>query len=320
MRSDGNTGYVFVNNYQRLQTLPEKRDVQFKLNLPGGELVFPQKPVTIPADEFFIWPFNLNLGGAKLIYATAQPICKIRDDSQTFLEGPPQTFYFAETPGVNAEFIFDAKTLASAKSEFKDLKSGRGTAIKLEAANSHRTIQIVLLNEADSLALRKSSSGAKVVFDGPQKADVTTLKTEPLRPAGPARQVPLSRGRWPIALAPTDTDFTIAAVWKITLPVRLDFGKNPRLRIRYIGDVARVTLNGRLLDDNFYSGRAFEIGLKRYAPEILTGDLRLEILPLRQDAPIFLESKAEPDFGTNKSLLKLLSAEIVHDCEVEFGK
>ena len=85
VRSDGNSGYVFVNNYQRLQPLPAKTNVQFKLNLPGGELVFPRKPVTIPADEFFFWPFNLDLGGAKLIYATAQPVCKTDDGKvQTF--------------------------------------------------------------------------------------------------------------------------------------------------------------------------------------------------------------------------------------------
>ena len=104
VRSDGNSGYVFVNNYQRLQPMPAKTNVQFKLNLPGGELVFPSKPVTIPADAFFFWPFNLDLGGAKLIYATAQPVCKIE-------RRHVQTFYFAETPGVKAEFAFDPQTL-----------------------------------------------------------------------------------------------------------------------------------------------------------------------------------------------------------------
>jgi hypothetical protein len=35
---------------------------------------------------------------------------------------------------------------------------------------------------------------------------------------------------------------------------------------------------------NFYSGREFELGLKRYEPEILGADLRLEILPLQKNA------------------------------------
>ena len=80
--------------------------MQFKLNLPGGELIFPQKPVTIPADEFFFWPFNLDLGGAKLIYATAQPVCKIDDRRRA-------NFLFRrERRACKAEFVFDPETLA----------------------------------------------------------------------------------------------------------------------------------------------------------------------------------------------------------------
>ena len=147
VRSDGNYGYVFVNNYQRLQPMPAKTNVQFKLNLPGGELVFPTKPVTIPADEFFIWPFNLNLAGTKLIYATAQPVCKVD-------VGDVQVFYFAETPGVPAEFIFDPQSLPDLPSEFHNVQPGRKPAIRLKNKLGE-PIEIVLLSEADSLALHK---------------------------------------------------------------------------------------------------------------------------------------------------------------------
>jgi len=303
MRSDGNSGYVFVNNYQRLQPLPAKTNVQFNLNLPGGKLVFPQTPLTIPANEFFIWPFNLDLGGAKLIYATAQPICKIEN-------GGVQTFFFAQAPGVKAEFAFDPQTLASSRADFENVKPSRKTVIKLKATSGGE-IQIVLLNDADSLALRKDDTG-RAMFEKKPKTSTVKVKTKLLQPAGPAREIPLSEGRQHIAIAPTDSDFTNAAVWKIELPAKLDLSRNPILRIHYVGDVARLTLNGRLIDDNFYAGRTFDLGLKRYAPEILTGDLRLEILPLRKDAPIYLEPKARPDFGANESLVKLLSAEIVN--------
>ena len=70
-------------------------------------------------------------------------------------------------------------------------------------------------------------------------------------------------------------------------------------------------LNDKLLEDDFYNGRNFEINLKRYAPDILTGDLRLEILPLGKDAPIFFEPKYKPDFGSNDTLLKLESVKVV---------
>ena len=312
-RSDGNSGYVFVNNYQRLQPLPAKKDVQFKLNLPGGEFIFPAKPVTIPADEFFLWPFNLDLGGAKLIYATAQPICKIDG-------GNVQTTFFAETPGVKAEFVFDPQTLAertSARVAFEGLKPGRNPAVKLQT-QSGRKIQIVLLSEADSLGLLKAKNGKRIVFEKPPKISTANVQTDLLRPAGPAREIPLSSGKSHIAIAPSDSDFTNAAVWKIKLPSKLDWKRHPLLRIRYVGDVARLTLNGKLVDDNFYSGREFDLGLNRHASEVLNGDLRLEILPLRQDAPIFLEPKAKPDFGGKESVVKLQSVEIVN--QVEFGK
>jgi hypothetical protein len=309
VRSDGNSGYVFVNNYQRLQPMPAKTNVQFKLNLPGGELVFPAQPVTIPASDFFFWPFNLNLGGARLVYATAQPICKIED-------GNMLTVFFAQTPGVKAEFVFDSQTLASSRAEFQNVKPGRKPAIRLQARSGQK-IQIVLLNEADSLALLKDDAG-RAVFEKKPKISIVKVNTELLQPAGPAREIPLSHDKAHIAIAPVDSDFTNASIWRIKLPARIDLSLNPILRIHYIGDVARFTLNGKLIDDNFYSGRTFDLGLNRYAPEILTGDLRLEILPLRKDAPIYLEPKDRPDFGAKESLVKLQSAEIVNRYEVEF--
>jgi len=304
LRSDGDSGYVFVNNYQRLQPLPEKRGVQFKLNLPAGELIFPKKPVTVPADEFFFWPFNLDLGGVKLIYATAQPICRAGD-----------TIYFAETPGVPADFVFDSNTLASKESEFKSLNAGRKPVIQLPA-KSGQLIQIVLLSEADSLALVKAADG-KISLENPPLFTPLKVGAELLQPPGPARVIPLSSGNSHIALAQKDADFTNAAIWKIKLPAKLNFHSPLVLRIHYVGDVARLTLDDKLIEDNFYSGREFDLGLNRYAPEILTGDLQLKILPLRKDAPIFLEPKARPDFGTNVSLVKLQSAEIVNQVEFE---
>jgi len=358
VRSDGHSGYVFANNYQRLQPLPAKRDVQFKLNLPDGELVFPQKPVTIPANAFFFWPFNLDLGGAKLIYATAQPVCKIDD-------GNVRTIIFAETPNVPAEFVFDPNTLSSSRAVFANLKPSHDAAIKLKI-KSGGEIRIVLLDEADSLALWKDKWGknkkvfltkSEMTIDGgklslvsysrtnwivevaseseqiPGNADkifneisfspaadiAYQVKTELLQPAGTAREIPLSGGKSHLAIAPNDSDFTNAAIWKIRLPTKLDLSLHPILRIHYVGDVARLTLNGKLLDDNFYAGREFDLGLNRYAPEIMSGDLRLEILPLRNDAPIFLEPKAKPDFGGKASLAELLSVEIVSRYAVEFG-
>jgi len=290
--------------------MPAKSYVQFKLKLDGGDLLIPREPMTIPADSFFFWPFNQSLGGARLIYATAQPICQSDD-----------TYYFAQIPGVSAEFVFDPATLAksdSAPSFFDNLTPGRHATFHL-VTQTGRKVKVVLLSDTDSLAFRKITA-RKVTFDLPQRATEQSVKMEPVKAAGPAREIPLSEGKAHLALAPQESDFAQAAVWKITLPAKLDLAKNPLLRIQYFGDVARLTLNGRLLADNFYAGREFDLGLNRYGPEILTGDLRLEILPLRKDAPIFLEPKAQPDFGDQQDIVKLLSAEIVNFEKPDFAR
>jgi hypothetical protein len=297
VRSDGDSGYVFVNNYQRLQPMPAKRDVQFKLNLPSGELVFPPKPVTVPPDEFFFLPFNLDLNGAKLIYATAQPICQHGN-----------TFFFAEIPGVSAEFDFDPKSLKSSPAEFRGLKPDRQRPTNLKSA-SGKPIQIYLLDKADSLALQKNDG--QVTIEAPIKTVKQSVETTSLRAAGPSREIPLV-GKSQIAAAPRDDDFTNAAVWQIKLPAKIDLHKNPLLRIQYTGDGARLTLNGKLIADNFYAGRPFDLGLKRYGEDIFTGDLRLEILPLRKVAPIYIEPRNRPDFGINQTLLNLESVELIH--------
>ena len=100
-------------------------------------------------------------------------------------------------------------------------------------------------------------------------------------------------------------------MWRIKLPAQVDFSVDPILRLNYVGDVARVTLNGKLLTDDFYNGNIFEVGLRRYAPDILTGDLRVAILPLRRDAPIALAPAAKPDFGNAQSIAALRGLEIM---------
>jgi beta-galactosidase len=369
VRSDGTSGYVFVNNYQRLQPMAAKTNVQFKLDLPGDSLIFPSQPVTIPADEFFFWPFNMDLGGAKLVYATAQPICQI-------ISGHVCTVFFAQTPGVETEFAFDGSQwpagsidavggqLGAEKGLFivRNVKPSRAGAIVLRYP-SRDYLGIVLLNETDSLKLLKGRfesnefaflSAAEIVADGdtmdissdnPKDLEVEAFprsakfsgkadgvfhvlnlpKVKPvsfnvkfklLQPAGPPREIPVNV-KTHLAVAPADSDFTNAAVWKIKLPSNIDLSLNPILRIHYAGDVARLTLNGKLLDDNFYSGRTFDLGLKRYAPDILNGDLQLEILPLLKDAPVYLEATAKPNFGRFDSIAKINSAEIVDDYAVK---
>jgi hypothetical protein len=93
-----------------------------------------------------------------------------------------------------------------------------------------------------------------------------------------------------IALAPSDSAFDQAAVWSIGVkPAALDGLSDVFLDIHYVGDVARLYSSGELLDDDFFKGTSWRVGLRRLAPALARGPLELRVLPLRSDAPIFLQ-------------------------------
>jgi len=100
-RLDGDHGFLFLNNHERTYHLPEHSNFQVKLDIPSGPLDVPRHPVTMPSDAYTIWPVNLDLGGVKLRYATAQLLCKLDD---------PRTYAFFAWPGIPAEFAVKDET------------------------------------------------------------------------------------------------------------------------------------------------------------------------------------------------------------------
>jgi hypothetical protein len=313
VRSDGRAGYVFVNNYQRLQPMPAVRDVRFEVRLPGGSKVFlPQSPVTIPADSFFFWPVNMELNGARLVHATAQPLLKHTGDDGVL------TVFFAETPGIRPEFAFDPLTIEtpSGIEPLVVLRPDPWPAPPLCVATPDgNEVRIVLLGEIDSLSLLRKSKNSVPEFETTNRERITPLLFEPVRARGPLRDWRSANPDFPLPVAPTENDYRHAAAWTIRLPAGLDMKSNPILRVRYTGDPARLLLNGRLLNDDFHNGSTFEIGLRRHAPEILNGNLRLEILPLQKDMPVYFEPGLRPPFCPAGTALALHGVELAESTE-----
>jgi hypothetical protein len=98
-RLNGQSGFLFVNNYIREGETTARPGTQFELRLPGQALLVPAQPITIPANTYFCWPVNLDLDGIMLRYATSQPILRIRVNNDTYL-------FFKAIRGVSAEFAF----------------------------------------------------------------------------------------------------------------------------------------------------------------------------------------------------------------------
>ncbi len=141
-----------------------------------------------------------------------------------------------------------------------------------------------------------------------------------IKPAGPPRTIPIAPSvptrKQGMAMQPEDADFAQAAVWHVNVPAGVAPGRNLRLRVRYTGDVLRAYLGDKLIDDDFYSARPFEIGLGRYGPAIYQDGLTLKILPLREDAPIYITDRSQLKFDATHTALALEEIEVIETHEV----
>ena len=261
-----------------------------------------------------IWPFNLDLNGIALQYATAQLVCKLEND------GIP-CFIFAERGGIPAEFAFEADTVAVVNGA--DLEDGRylgglapGSLVTLKSSQG-ASVRLLLLSEEQSRQCWKAMiwgkeriflSPAGLIFDGdtlrlrsrrlgelwfsvfPAPAQALTtagtqagifthyclegnekkiaVKAQKVKTAGSARVVPL--GPLGVAQAPEEEAFEAAEVWEVRLaPGALEGVNEVFLCIDYTADVGRAYLDGMLVADDFYNGKTWEIGLKRFASSVI---------------------------------------------------
>jgi len=323
VRTDGESGLVFVNNYQRLQKMSAKMNVQFQIKLKRTTLKFPNKPLTVSENAAFFLPFIWKIYDAILIYATAQPICNLEEKGEIYL-------FFKEIDGVSPEFQFDEKTKFVGKKDSVNRYqtiSGKiinivsfspTESLKIWKAKFQNRERIFLANDGlivennkikrfstdsnelsfsvfPSIKLNKRKSKRDGIF---QKFEIFkkpfSYKIGIGKFHNDMRLREIKNGSKGVAEAPNNEDFKYSADWKINIPKEYKT-KNLLLRIKYIGDVARLYLGETLLTDNFYNGNAFEIGVNRFLPEIYEKDLILKILPYQKNAPIYLADEAKSD-------------------------
>jgi len=376
VRTDGDAGFLFVNDYVHNLPMPERKDVVFQIRLPNSTVQLPRKPADIPPNAYFIWPFNLPMGSTRLAYSTAELLAKLDSADSSY-------YVFFAIPGIAPEFAFDEKTAgkitadgatqtrASGTLYIDGIEPGTREAISIQPA-SGKTVHILLLAEEQAenlwkiqlngkpylilsradvfcdeatmyLRSRNNSalafsilpalatepkanaplrkSGTDGVFTSyaadvePRPFDIQWKQTQQAGQAPPVQTSALQR-KVPVAVAPPDPAFKNAAAWRIALPANEMRGlSDVFLCIDYVGDIGRLYAGQHLLDDDFYHGATWEVGLKRFAP--LAGqNLTLDVLPLRKDAAIYLSPKARPNFGTAEQISDVRAITAVPEYEV----
>jgi beta-galactosidase len=180
VRSDGLSGFVFINNYQRMEPLPDRPAVQLELQLRGGErLQIPSRPVDIPAGASLMWPFNFDLDGVPLKYATAQPVCRVAMDEES-------CYVFAAQEGVPAQLAFEASAVQAVEGGDLEVEAedgllivrpnGAGAGAGVIRGGQGAQARLLLLNPRQAQQCWKGAlwgreriflSPAALLFDGP---------------------------------------------------------------------------------------------------------------------------------------------------------
>ncbi|MDT7838484.1 beta-galactosidase [Aquabacterium sp. OR-4] len=100
----------------------------------------------------------------------------------------------------------------------------------------------------------------------------------------------------PVPLVPDEAHHAQAGRWRLPLPDDLACqpaaGERAWLQLQWHGDVARLWVDGVLVDDRFGDGSPWTIGLHRWLGQGHRPRIEVSILPLDAQLPVFLEPGA----------------------------
>jgi len=358
VRSAGDAGFVFLNNHVRQHPMVVQRDVRFEVRLPGGALTFPTAGVTVPSGASFAWPFNLDLDGVRLAWATAQLVTRLADAQGPIhvlaasLDGPVELAFAPGTGTLSVPSRRDAagRLVARVTPDARRplwVTAADGQRVRLlvlDRASLPRTWvgdafgrRVMVLTDADvtfadgGVQLRQRGerrfrfalwpriaalrAGAPLRNDrGAYAADVAgpasrSLVARRTRDAGEAPPVEVG-GPARAAMQPLPEAHRAAAAWSFRVPAdALDAG-DAFLELDWRGDVGRLFDGTAMLDDAFWDGRSWRVGLRRFRPR-LGHDWQLTVLPLRRDAPIYLDDRVRSGLPDTPQVAELRGVRLI---------
>lgn len=234
MRTNGKSGFVFVNHYQRLTELADIENAV----ISAGNVEFP--PIDVNGEVSFFMPFNMKMGDSVLEYATAQPLCKCDD-----------TYFFAEIPNIKAEYKFSKGSANIVTVPFENAKYMRklnGTVYIGGGCNLYEENgQIHSVEDGEYIYQKWNGSEfetVKIVQSAKQSnVEITGVENAPFEPK---YKEELCIGG--------ERELT----WK---KINVDGGYG-FAEIDYVGDVAQIYADGELVADDYYYGKTWRVPCK----------------------------------------------------------
>ncbi|MBN1310975.1 MAG: beta-galactosidase [Anaerolineae bacterium] len=312
VRVQDGMGFLFINNFQDHAEMRDREDVALEIRTSDGLVRIPETGgLPIKRDVCFLLPINQPLGDARLVYATAQPL--------TILQYGEVLHYFYFAPdGLQVEFCFRESTVKNIDGGVEQHAVegrvytrphiGQGHSLDVETASGQQVkITTLTRREAEHTwkgtawdAERVIVSTADLLFTNGGIALYSTRAPEMSMTIWPPLDEAVAAADGHVEQA-NDHDRTAMQVsvpaktvnvqvkpistckYQLTLSDdALDGLSDLFLEITYEGDTGMAFIDGQLVADNFYDGRPWSIGLKRFAPDVLKKGLCLVFHPLRK--------------------------------------
>ncbi len=244
MRTDGKSGFVFVNHYQRLAKIDDIENAV----IDTGIVKFP--PINVRGDICFFMPFNMPIGENILEYATVQPLCKTGD-----------TYFFAAIDGITPEYKFkDGITFQD--TDFT-INGARIVTLTFDEARYARKISNKLyigkncdLYECNGeICAVKDGDFSYGVWNG-DCFDKNSVKRDFTQANAVFETV--DEPFVPPYIDELNLECERRREWK---KITVDSDKG-FIEINYIGDTAQIYADGQLVADDFYYGRTWRVPAK----------------------------------------------------------
>lgn len=305
VRTDGEKGFIFINNYQDHAQMTDKRAEEIVLKLQNEELVFSN--ISIDSDENCILPFHLDMEGIDLIKATAQPITILeRNGIKEFIfftpNGMESTFYFESGVSINGE---NTNIYTCDKSNdinlFTVQKGDKKIKVICMTGEISNYMYICKNNNLvfTKAALLEDENGIRVETEATNNM-IYTYPADLLKNSDNVSYVSEHNfnnllGGYKLNILEKVIDISIIKVgpsrYTIDLPKDYMNGlKDLILQVDYVGDIGHAFIDGKMISDNFYNNDTWEIGLKEHAIDLEKHKITIYITPLKEGVNVNVES------------------------------
>ncbi|WP_299169198.1 beta-galactosidase [uncultured Arthrobacter sp.] len=330
LRSDGLSGFVFINNHRPHEPLPARTGVQFDIGLKDSRVLFPHRPVDIPAGEFMAWPVQLEVGGVVVRWATLNVLTVLQ------AEGEPPVLVLTANDGVDAHLAIAAGcsvdghpftevsgervlenvdtapgpitltnddgaqlrvlvlTAQQALNAWTPTVRGRRRLVLSDAAVVERDGSLeVLARSAGELAVMPPLGAAGDGFSYHRFEAESEAAEVTITQTAPASPPPARLVTVPgRASAPFPDDFAAhAARYTISVTGEAKAGVRSLLRLELVGDTAASSFEGRE-EDVFWDGSVWDIDITP-AEDTDRRVLEVAVYPLAAGTPVWLPEEVD---------------------------